>query len=282
MNFIYILLITLITLITLSHSSALAESIVKHASFDDLKLEYIDVGAGDINIVVESGIGMGVNYWQPLLPKLMQLKQRIIIYSRAGNGSSSTAYDVSIEQSNIRLHKLLVSVNAEQNILLVGHSYGGLHVREYAIAYPNTVIGMLLLDPSHEQFSKKLTELDKKWAEKDDKRLDTLLADSQEWKNLQGIYLRAQLGDNGHINQTPTVIITSSKLGESEWWIGHSEQGKKLWRELHTSLIAHNPNSAHIVSNLVGHNIPIDSPNMVIEAMNQSIKLTKNLSAQSR
>jgi pimeloyl-ACP methyl ester carboxylesterase len=225
---------------------------------------------------------MGVNYWQPLLPKLMQLKQRIIIYSRAGNGSSSTAYDVSIEQSNIRLHKLLVSVNAEQNILLVGHSYGGLHVREYAIAYPNTVIGMLLLDPSHEQFSKKLTELDKKWAEKDDKRLDTLLADSQEWKNLQGIYLRAQLGDNGHINQTPTVIITSSKLGESEWWIGHSEQGKKLWRELHTSLIAHNPNSAHIVSNLVGHNIPIDSPNMVIEAINQSIKLTKNLSAQSR
>lgn len=279
MNFIYILLITLITL---SHSSALAESIVKHASFDDLKLEYIDVGAGDINIVVESGIGMGVNYWQPLLPKLMQLKQRIIIYSRAGNGSSSTVYDVSIEQSNIRLHKLLVSVNAEQNILLVGHSYGGLHVREYAIAYPNTVIGMLLLDPSHEQFSKKLTELDKKWAEKDDKRLDTLLADSQEWKNLQGIYLRAQLGDNGHINQTPTVIITSSKLGESEWWIGHSEQGKKLWRELHTSLIAHNPNSAHIVSNLVGHNIPIDSPNMVIEAMNHSIKLTKNLSAQSR
>jgi pimeloyl-ACP methyl ester carboxylesterase len=279
LNFIYILLITLITL---SHSSALAESIVKHASFDDLKLEYIDVGAGDINIVVESGIGMGVNYWQPLLPKLMQLKQRIIIYSRAGNGSSSTAYDVSIEQSNIRLHKLLVSVNAEQNILLVGHSYGGLHVREYAIAYPNTVIGMLLLDPSHEQFSKKLTELDKKWAEKDDKRLDTLLADSQEWKNLQGIYLRAQLGDNGHINQTPTVIITSSKLGESEWWIGHSEQGKKLWRELHTSLIAHNPNSAHIVSNLVGHNIPIDSPNMVIEAINQSIKLTKNLSAQSR
>jgi pimeloyl-ACP methyl ester carboxylesterase len=279
LNFIYILLITLITL---SHSSALAESIVKHASFDDLKLEYIDVGAGDINIVVESGIGMGVNYWQPLLPKLMQLKQRIIIYSRAGNGSSSTAYDVSIEQSNIRLHKLLVSVNAEQNILLVGHSYGGLHVREYAIAYPNTVIGMLLLDPSHEQFSKKLTELDKKWAEKDDKRLDTLLADSQEWKNLQGIYLRAQLGDDGHINQTPTVIITSSKLGESEWWIGHSEQGKKLWRELHTSLIAHNPNSAHIVSNLVGHNIPIDSPNMVIEAMNHSIKLTKNLSAQSR
>jgi hypothetical protein len=68
LNFIYILLITLITL---SHSSALAESIVKHASFDDLKLEYIDVGAGDINIVVESGIGMGVNYWQPLLPKLM-------------------------------------------------------------------------------------------------------------------------------------------------------------------------------------------------------------------
>jgi pimeloyl-ACP methyl ester carboxylesterase len=279
LKFIYILLITLITL---SNSSALAESIVKHASFDDLKLEYIDVGAGDINIVVESGIGMGVNYWQPLLPKLMQLKQRIIIYSRAGNGSSSNVYDVSIEQSNIRLHKLLVSVNAEQNVLLVGHSYGGLHVREYAIAYPNTVIGMLLLDPSHEQFSKKLAEFDKKWAKKDDKRLDTLMAESQEWKNMQGIYLRAQLGDNGHINQTPTVIITSSKLGESDWWIGHSEQGKKLWRELHTSLITHNPNSVHIVSNLVGHNIPIDSPNMIIEAINQTIKLTKNLSAQSR
>lgn len=263
--------------ILLTHFTVLAESKVSFATIENMQLEYIDIGAGDINIIIESGVGMGVNYWKPLLAKLKMLKHRVIIYSRAGNGRSTPTMDVSISESNKRLHALLKLLNIDRNIILVGHSYRGIHVREYAISYPKQVIGLVLLDPSHEQFSKKLIQLNKAWAVRDNKRLNSLLALSQEWQVLQKIYQNEQLKDKGSIAKIPTVIVTSSKLGESDWWIGHSEQGKKIWRELYSSLIRHNPNSIHIVSNSTGHNIPIDSPNLVNIAIEQTVDLVNSL-----
>ena len=86
--------------IFLTHFTVLAESRVSFATIENVQLEYIDIGTGDINIIIESGVGMGVNYWKPLLAKLKMLKQRVIIYSRAGNGSSTATVDVSIHKSN--------------------------------------------------------------------------------------------------------------------------------------------------------------------------------------
>ena len=178
--------------IFLTHFTVLAEYKVSFAAIENVQLEYIDIGTGDINIIIESGVGMGVNYWKPLLTKLKMLKHRVIIYSRAGNGSSTATIDVSIQKSNNRLHALLKLLNVDRNIILVGHSYGGIHVREYATSYREQVIGLVLLDPSHEQFSKKLIQLDKDWVERDDKKLNSLLAQSQEWKVLQKIYQNEQ------------------------------------------------------------------------------------------
>ena len=261
----------------LTNFTVCAESKVTFATIENMQLEYIDIGTGDLNIIIESGVGMGVDYWKPLLTKLKMLKQRVIIYSRAGNGSSTATIDVSIQKSNKRLHALLKLLKIDKNIILVGHSYGGIHVREYAASYQEQVIALVLLDPSHEQFSKRLIELNKAWADKDDKRLNSLMTRSQEWKVLQKVYQNEQLKDKGSITKVPTVIVSSSKLGESDWWIGHSEQGKEIWRELHSSLIRHNPNSIHIVSNSTGHNIPIDSPSLVNIAIEQAVNLVNAL-----
>jgi hypothetical protein len=258
-------------------SQCLSASNFKFATIEDLQIEYIDTGKGDVNIVIESEVGMGAHYWLPLLPKLEKLQQRIIIYSRAGNGNSSAALDVSINRSNKRLHLLLKLLNANKNIVLVGHSYGGLHVREYAASYRKEVVGLALLDPSHEMFSHKLIELDKLWAEKDNERLNIALSNSQEWEALQSIYKKKKLSDNGSIDELPTVIVTSSKLGESDWWIGHSAEGKAIWRELHCSLISKNPNSVHIVSDLTTHNVPIDASSIAVNAIIQTISLARGL-----
>lgn len=271
-SFIFVLFITLL----LPHFTAVAKSNVRFAKVEDIQLEYIDIGTGDINIIIESGVGMGVNYWQPLVAQLSLLKQRIVIYSRAGNGSSTAVLDVSIQKSNRRLHTLLKQLNIDKNIILVGHSFGGIHVREYAASYRDKVIGLVLLDPSHEQFSKKLMQLNKTWAKRDDKKLNSLLSQNQEWQVLQKVYQNGQLKDKGAISSIPTVIVTSSKLGESNWWIGHSKQGKKIWRELHASLIRHNPNSIHIISSSTGHNIPIDAPNLVTTAIEQTINMVSD------
>ena len=65
--------------------SSFSQSHVSVAEINGANLEYIEIGEGEFNIVIESGVGMGVNYWKPLLRDLQELQQRIIIYSRAGN-----------------------------------------------------------------------------------------------------------------------------------------------------------------------------------------------------
>lgn len=255
--------------------SSFSQSHVSVAEINGANIEYIDIGEGEFNIVIESGVGMGVNYWKPLLRDLQELQQRIIIYSRAGIGKSTDLPDVSLKSSNKRLNDLLATLKVKKDIILVGHSYGGLHAREYAASFSDHISGMVLLDPSHELFSNKLKKLNNEWAENDEKKLNTIMAGSREWAVLQSEYKKGMLSDGGTIMTIPTIVVTSTKNAESDWWIGHSSEGKKVWRNLHSSLIKNNPNSIHITSNVVGHNIPLEKPDLVISSINQLIMIVK-------
>lgn len=47
----------------------------------------------------------------------------------------------------LELNSLLVSLNINENIILLGHSQGGFYSLQYALMYSPKVIGMILLDP---------------------------------------------------------------------------------------------------------------------------------------
>lgn len=241
------------------------------------KLEYVDISSGQYTLVIESGAGMGVSYWQTLFPDLAKLNIRVIIYSRAGNGKSEAADDVSLTSSNQRLKQLLTEVNAGENLILLGHSYGGLLVRAFAASYPDSVKGLVLLDPSHEGFGNALSRLNETWAQQDALKLNNMMDGQPEWNYLQQIYQQNTLADKGITDRIPTVIVTSSKLHESDWWIGHSAEGKQVWRELHHSLINQNPQSVHIVTNQSGHNIPLDNKALFFSSIDTLLFLLNGL-----
>ncbi|MDP2713424.1 alpha/beta fold hydrolase [Rheinheimera sp.] len=235
---------------------------------DNIKLEYIDIGAGDYTLLVESGVGMGVGYWQPLLADLAKLNVRTIVYSRAGNGQSGSVDDISLQASNNRLAQLLKIIKADDNkLILLGHSFGALHVRTFAGSHPEKVAGIVLLDPSHEGFHNALSALDKDWADRDNSRLNKMLQQQPEWQQLQQLYHRNAVADSDFTQELPAVLVTSSRLNESNWWIGHSPQGKKVWRQLHASLIDKNPNAVHFVTDKSGHNVPLDDKALTLKAI---------------
>lgn len=243
----------------------------------DTRLEYIDVGSGEYTLVIESGIGMGVSYWQSLLPDLVQLKVRTIIYSRAGNGQSPQADDVTLATSNNRLHQLLTAVSAGNKLILLGHSYGGLHVRAFAATYPEAVTGLILLDASHEGFDSALRQLDEAWALRDSSTLNNMMREQPEWQQLQRIYQLGAISDNAISQRIPTVVVTSSRLNEGDWWIGHSAEGKRIWRELHQSLIDKNPKSVHFVTEDTGHNIPLDNKKLLLRSIDTLLFLANGV-----
>lgn len=234
---------------------------------DGIQLEYLDIGAGSTTLLIESGAGMGLAYWKPVISDLSKLKIRTVIYSRAGNGKSQSAQNVSLADSNIRLEKLLTSINVKDNLILLGHSFGGLHVRSFAAAQPDLVKGIVLLEPSHERFESELIKYDKAWAKRDTAKLNTIMHGQAEWGYLQELYLQETIPALGITNQIPTVIVTSSKLNESDWWIGHSIEGKRIWRSLHQSLISKNPKSIHIVTDKTGHNVPHENKMLFLQSI---------------
>jgi pimeloyl-ACP methyl ester carboxylesterase len=112
------------------------------------KMNLYCVGSGSPTIILESGFGSAMWTWGYVQGTLAKLT-RTCAYDRAGYGFSDpgpmprTASTIATD-----LHELLAHANIPPPYVLVGHSLGGYHVRLFADEYPNTVLGLVLLDPA--------------------------------------------------------------------------------------------------------------------------------------
>ncbi|EFC41249.1 predicted protein [Naegleria gruberi] len=103
-------------------------------------------------VVIDSGLGISSSgvYWSDIQSAISN-HSKICVYDRAGYGFSDNGYfPRSSLQIVEELNTLLKTSNITEKILLVGHSFGGMNVRLYASKYPESVAGLLLIDPSHE------------------------------------------------------------------------------------------------------------------------------------
>lgn len=112
------------------------------------KLEVFKKGNGDIKVVIELGIGTHFDDWSIIIEELSK-NYTVFTYHRAGYGNSSLGAEKrTTGQIAKELNILLKEVGIEKNIVLIGHSFGGLCVQHFAKIYPEKIIGMLLVDPN--------------------------------------------------------------------------------------------------------------------------------------
>jgi pimeloyl-ACP methyl ester carboxylesterase len=74
-------------------------------------------------------------------------------YDRAGRGKSDQGPTSKTGLQFVEaLRTLLGNAQISGLYVLVGHSFGGLLARLYGSVYPDEVVGMVLVDPAHEDF----------------------------------------------------------------------------------------------------------------------------------
>jgi pimeloyl-ACP methyl ester carboxylesterase len=101
-------------------------------------------------VILEAGGGGFSTSWS-LVQNLLSLRVRTCAYDRAGSGWSEPGpAPRTMRQEVFELHALLEAAKVPGPFVLVGHSIGGLLVRLYAEQYDTDVVGIVLVDPTHE------------------------------------------------------------------------------------------------------------------------------------
>ncbi len=110
------------------------------------KMYMSQMGSGGPTVIFESGIAATSQNWLALQESVGEFA-RAVSYDRRGLGWSSPSNSERTPSNVAReLHDLLRRAEVPGPYILVGHSFGGLVVRRYAVDYPEDVVGVVLVD----------------------------------------------------------------------------------------------------------------------------------------
>ncbi|MBM0104742.1 alpha/beta hydrolase [Steroidobacter sp. S1-65] len=254
-------------------------------------IRYMCQGAGSPTVIVEQGGGISLETvfswkravgWAALAPKIAAAT-RICVYDRVGLGRSSkaerarTSFDIAAE-----LHALLAQEKIAAPYVLAGQSLGGMNALAFATQYRAEVVGLLLVDSSHPQ---QLARTNAVLPARGDDESDLMRAFREgpdrtgmggEWFDFAKNSARFEGGMS--IGTLPLVVLTRAPQSPDDkmplprdWQIAIESVHQQLQREL----AGVSMNSKHIVARKAGHNIQLDEPQLVLDAIMSLIEQSR-------
>jgi len=218
-------------------------------------------------VLLLSGMGSDSKTWRAVQPEVATFA-KVCTYDRAGLGRSEKAATKQDGRSVIfDLHALLKTAKLNPPYVLVGQSLGGLISRLYATKFPNEVMGMVLVDSTHEgeeaRMVKILTEVNGH-----PPPLEGPRARIPEDLDLQAISIQAsQEHWSAYI---PLIVLSSDKPRDLPPGLG--EKMYAAHQELQGDLAKRSKLSEARVIAGSGHNIQLDKPAEVTSAIRRIVQ----------
>lgn len=265
-----------VCLVAVTAASANAQS---NPEYNAANLEYYDAGNSEYVVVFEAGFGSDATIWQVVIDEL-DGELRTINYSRAGLGSSPAAPSPrSIEQHISDLKILLTSLEVSANVIMVGHSYGGLIAAEMVQTHPDLIAGLVLVDPATRAQRTVFKKLDAERVSADDEKLIQFMP-----ANLHGDYKSLIDQMDNYIGEVvplpveiPVTLFTSTATFEEPFVFEETNVGRAAWLNLHKELLREVKHNTHVLVPDAGHNIHNERPADVSKSILQmSIWLQSN------
>ena len=272
------------------------------------------IGEGSPTVILEAGLGSNSNSWSGIHDTLAEATQ-VCAYDRSGMGWSAYNTDmVSSEQIANTLHTLLNNAEILSPYVMVGHSAGGVYVRQFAALYPDDVAGIVLVDSSHEQQTSRLpTELQDisagfetllrfcravapfgiirvsgmveaqfEGSPFSDDVLQAAIAHAKQTHTCSAMLAAnnafdtdtSQVAPPPDLGDIPLIVLTAGKgyADEPNWVpadfpLSVLEEADNIWMDMQSELASLSTESEQIVVGSAGHNIHLDDPDAVIDAI---------------
>jgi len=212
-------------------------------------------------ILLESGGGFDANQWAALQPELAARFGAVVIsYDRPGFGASDlpdAPYDITEEVRN--LNAALVELGLADRLVLVAHSYGALLAQLYAASWPDTVAGLVFLDPNSPATMVALHDIQTRPAkegppvtqrEKAFARIDAAI-----WDTLTAVY-RAPIPQ-----EIPLTVVSAEQALFPE------ERQNTAFRLTHELLVVSVRDGRRVIAERSNHMIPAQRPDLVIDSV---------------
>lgn len=121
---------------------------------EQVMLDYEIIGQAGPIIVFENGLGGHYHDWR-LVVNAIASQATAVMYNRAGYGYSKSSDGLrTTEHIAKELKLMLEEIGVEKEIILVGHSFGGLCVQHFASLYPEMVKAVVLVDSTSANFNR--------------------------------------------------------------------------------------------------------------------------------
>ena len=227
---------------------------------------YSIINDSEILIVFETGLGDDHSIWTTNdIPIQISTMADVLLYDRAGYGKSEAGpYPRNISNLTFELDSILDSFSNNKKLILVGHSLGGMIIRDYAIKYPAKVTALLFVDPSHEAYNNP-SQLEEDilynsfysaYGADAGATMEAreLIEDSQYMRTLS------------KLPNIPTIVLTSMKTDAN-----HTTEDRLLWYNAHELLKDGISDFSHITTTNSGHYIFLEDPGLFMDNLHSLI-----------
>src|ERR1700722_7970900 len=232
------------------------------------RIEVSVFGRGSPVVVIEPSFGGCAAEWRSIAESLAA--QTTVVCDDRGADGAGTPADIAAH-----LPAVLQSLAPSAPLVLVGFSAGGLYVRKYAAMYPADVVGMVLVESSHEGQTPLLNAvftwrvrlegtlfypqilLSTRAKREGADRLSMM----REWRAFRGLTAADRPLAPGALGELPLAVLTRADGGP---YGGRQWQG---WHEFHSEHAALSANSHHLISRHAEHGLHESDPDLVIAAL---------------
>jgi pimeloyl-ACP methyl ester carboxylesterase len=219
------------------------------------------MGEGSPTVVLEGGV---TTDWDTVQSTVSE-ETRVCSYDRPDSPQSRSdpTPERNAQEVVDDLHALLTESGESGPYVLVGHSMGGLYVQLYAYQHPEEIAGLVLVDPTPENFSRGLMDLLTSLGTPVPADSGPVTAEQISFQQM------TEARDAGTCPQVPMVVMSHGLPPTAEerppgWPL---EDEEALFRQLQLELVDLVPGTRHVVADLSKHAIHQEEPNLVSTAI---------------